>query len=72
MGFTAAGNINPERVFPSMFEPIHGSAPKYTGKDVINPIAVIEAMRKLIEHIGLLKAAEMVQKAIQSVLSKGL
>ncbi|HDK46163.1 MAG TPA: tartrate dehydrogenase, partial [Actinobacteria bacterium] len=41
MGFAGGGNVNPERTYPSMFEPIHGSAPKYTGKHVVNPIASI-------------------------------
>jgi tartrate dehydrogenase/decarboxylase/D-malate dehydrogenase len=71
MGFAAGGNINPEKVYPSMFEPIHGSAPKYTGKNVINPIASIEAMRMLLDHIGLPEASERVRKAIQTILSEG-
>lgn len=71
MGFAAGGNINPEKQFPSMFEPIHGSAPKYTGKGLINPFASIEAMRMLLEHIGLDEAAQSVKSAIQAVLSEG-
>lgn len=71
MGFAAGGNINPEKVHPSMFEPIHGSAPKYTGQNVINPIASIEAMRMLLEHIGLEKAGSRVGEAVRSVLKEG-
>jgi tartrate dehydrogenase/decarboxylase/D-malate dehydrogenase len=71
MGFAAGGNINPDRVYPSMFEPIHGSAPKYEGRNVINPFASIEAMRMLLEHIGLPETAQRIQKAIQTVLSAG-
>jgi tartrate dehydrogenase len=71
MGFAAGGNINPEKTYPSMFEPIHGSAPKYAGKNVINPFASIEAMRMLLEHIGLQKAAQRVQKAVKSTLADG-
>jgi tartrate dehydrogenase len=71
MGFAAGGNINPEKKFPSMFEPIHGSAPKYTGKGVINPFASIEAMRMLLEHVGLDDAARSVKGAMQAVLSDG-
>jgi tartrate dehydrogenase/decarboxylase/D-malate dehydrogenase len=71
MGFAAGGNINPERSFPSMFEPIHGSAPKYTGKGVINPFASIEAMRMLLEHLGLEDAASAVKRSMQAVLAEG-
>ena len=71
MGFAAGGNINPEKVYPSMFEPIHGSAPKYTGQNLINPIASIEAMRMLLEHIGLEKAGSMVGEAVRTVLKEG-
>ncbi len=71
MGFAAGGNINPEKTHPSMFEPIHGSAPKYAGKNVINPIASFEAMRMLLEHIGLEKAGTSLQEAIRSVLKEG-
>jgi tartrate dehydrogenase len=72
MGFAAGGNINPEKIFPSMFEPIHGSAPKYTGKGVINPFASIEAMRMLLEHLGLGNAAQSIKNAIQVVLAEGI
>jgi len=71
MGFAAGGNINPEKTYPSMFEPIHGSAPKYTGKNVINPIASIEAMRMLLDHADSPAAAERIQKAVREVLSEG-
>jgi len=72
MGFAAGGNINPEKDYPSMFEPIHGSAPKYTGKGVINPFASIEAMRMLLEHLGLEGAAHSVKSAMQVVLTEGM
>jgi len=71
MGFAAGGNINPERKYPSMFEPIHGSAPKYTGKAVVNPIASIESIRMMLEHLGKEKAAQDIQKAVIKVLSRG-
>ena len=54
-----------------MFEPIHGSAPKYTGTGVINPLASIEAMKMLFDHIGLQRQAEVLTAAISSVLSEG-
>ncbi|GBE23578.1 MAG TPA: 3-isopropylmalate dehydrogenase [Actinobacteria bacterium] len=71
MGFAGGGNVNPERTYPSMFEPIHGSAPKYTGKRVVNPIASIEAVRMMLEHLGETEAADDVQQAVASTLEKG-
>lgn len=65
MGIAAGGNINPEGV--SMFEPIGGSAPKYTGMNVINPLAAIGALQMLLETIGEDKAADLVDKAIANV-----
>ncbi len=63
----AGGNINPDPGGTSMFEPMGGSAPKYTGKHVINPIAAINAMGMLLEHTGQPEAGERVMKAIRSV-----
>ncbi len=71
MGFAAGGNINPERQFPSMFEPIHGSAPKYAGKNVANPVASIEAMRMLLEFLGLEEPAADLHAAVRSALAGG-
>lgn len=71
MGFAAGGNINPERAHPSMFEPIHGSAPKYTGKRVVNPVATIEAVRMMLAHIGETEAAEEIQAAVAGTLAAG-
>lgn len=71
MGFAAGGNINPEKAYPSMFEPIHGSAPKYTGKGVVNPIASIEAMRMLLDHLQLDEAAKSLGNAVRQVLAEG-
>jgi len=62
MGIAAGGNINPEGT--SMFEPIGGSAPKYTGMDVINPLAAIEAARMMLKHLGEYKAASAIQDAV--------
>jgi 3-isopropylmalate dehydrogenase len=67
MGVAAGGNINPEPGGTSMFEPMGGSAPKYTGQNVINPIAAISALSMLLEHTGQASAAQRVLKAIQSV-----
>ncbi|MBI5157934.1 MAG: tartrate dehydrogenase, partial [Acidimicrobiia bacterium] len=71
MGMAAGGNIDPQRRFPSMFEPIHGSAPKYTGQQRVNPIASIEAVRMLLEHLGQREAADSIHRAIAAVLSAG-
>jgi len=65
MGIAAGGNINPEGV--SMFEPIGGSAPKYTGKGVINPLAAICAVQMMLAELGEQKAADAVEKAVMFV-----
>lgn len=62
MGIAAGGNINPEGT--SMFEPIGGSAPKYTGKNVINPMAAIVAGAMMLEHLGEAGAAEAIEQAV--------
>jgi isocitrate/isopropylmalate dehydrogenase len=71
MGFAAGGNINPERTFPSMFEPIHGSAPKYTGQGRVNPIASIEATRMMLDHLGETGAAVAIEQAVADTLTAG-
>ncbi len=70
MGIAAGGNINPEGV--SMFEPIGGSAPKYTGKNVINPLACIAAGQMMLEQLGEDKAAEDVEKAIMKAVKNDI
>jgi len=67
MGVAAGGNINPDPGGLSMFEPMGGSAPKYTGKNVINPIAAISATSMLLEQSGYPQAGQRVMKAIQLV-----
>ncbi len=71
MGLAAGGNIDPERRHPSMFEPIHGSAPKYTGQERVNPIASIEAARMLLDHLGETDAADAIGGAVAEVLAEG-
>ena len=66
MGIAAGGNINPRGT--SMFEPIGGSAPKYTGKNVINPLAAISALQMMLEHIGELNSARIIEQAIMKVI----
>ena len=70
MGIAAGGNINPEGV--SMFEPIGGSAPKYTGKNVINPLAAICAGQMMLEQLGEKKAADLIEKSVIKVTSEKL
>jgi 3-isopropylmalate dehydrogenase len=69
LGVAAGGNINPEGV--SMFEPIHGSAPKYAGKGIINPVATIAACAMMFENLDLTDAANAVDKAIRNTLASG-
>ncbi len=70
MGLAAGGNINPNGV--SMFEPIGGSAPKYTGKNVINPLAAICALSMLLKQLGEEKAGDMVEKSARLVVTTKL
>ena len=70
MGIAAGGNINPEGV--SMFEPIGGSAPKYTGQQCINPIAAIMAAQLMLETLGEQKAADLIEAAVMKVLKDDL
>ena len=71
MGFAAGGNLNPEKTYPSMFEPIHGSAPKYEGKERVNPIASIESVRMMLEHLDETEAAQCIQDAVIETLASG-
>ncbi len=69
MGLAPGGNINPDGV--SMFEPIHGSAPKYKGKNVANPVATILAGQLMLEALGEQEAADLLEKAVIEVLREG-
>jgi 3-isopropylmalate dehydrogenase len=69
MGIAAGGNINPEGT--SMFEPIGGSAPKYTGKNVINPLAAIAAVQMMLDFLGEKRAADLIEGAIIRSLGSG-
>ncbi len=71
MGFAAGANLNPEKDFPSMFEPIHGSALDIAGKGIVNPIASIESARMMLEHFGENRAADALFAAEQKVLKEG-
>ena len=67
LGVAAGGNMNPDKGGVSMYEPMGGSAPKYTGQNVINPIAAINAMAMLLEHTGQPKAADRIMKSVLNV-----
>lgn len=69
LGLAAGGNINPDGI--SMFEPIHGSAPKYKGQGVINPIATIMAGALMLETLGEAGAAQRIEKAVYAILEEG-
>jgi 3-isopropylmalate dehydrogenase len=69
LGVAAGGNINPEGV--SMFEPMGGSAPKYTGQNVINPIAAIAAAGMMLDTLGETKAAQAIDRAVTGSLNGG-
>jgi tartrate dehydrogenase/decarboxylase/D-malate dehydrogenase len=70
MGLAPSGNINPERRFPSMFEPVHGSAPDIMGRRVANPMAAILSAAMMLEHLGEKDAAGEVQMAVQATLAR--
>jgi len=70
LGIAPTANLNPERTFPSMFEPIHGSAFDITGKGVANPIATFWTASMMLEHLGEAKAAARLMKAIEVVTAQ--
>jgi len=69
MGLAASGNLHPGRV--SMFEPIHGSAPKHAGRNVICPLAAIAAVQMLLDYVGETQAAARIEAAFRTVLGSG-
>ncbi len=71
MGLAPSGNIDPERRFPSMFEPVHGSAPDIMGKGIANPLAAILSGAMMLRHLGEDAAASSVESAVLSVVALG-
>ncbi|MBV9508484.1 MAG: tartrate dehydrogenase [Acidobacteriia bacterium] len=71
MGLAASANLDPERRFPSMFEPVHGSAPDIAGKGVVNPLAAILTGAMMLDHLELSAAAQEVESAVAAVLAEG-
>lgn len=72
LGIAPTANLNPDRTFPSMFEPIHGSAFDITGKGIANPIATFWTAVMMLEHLGEKKAGEHLMHAIEEVTASGL
>ena len=70
IGIAPSGNINPENNFPSLFEPVHGSAPDIAGKNIANPIGQIWAGAMMLDHFGYKNAHDSILKSIETVLSK--
>jgi tartrate dehydrogenase/decarboxylase/D-malate dehydrogenase len=71
LGLPASANLNPERTHPSMFEPVHGSAPRRAGQGVANPMATVWAAALMLEHLGEQEAAGLVMNALRHVARNG-
>jgi tartrate dehydrogenase/decarboxylase/D-malate dehydrogenase len=71
MGLAASANINPERTYPSMFEPVHGSAPDIAGKGIANPLAAVLSAGLMLDHLGSARAAKAMRDAVAGVLKAG-
>ncbi|KAF3018559.1 hypothetical protein G7054_g52 [Neopestalotiopsis clavispora] len=70
IGIAPSGNLNPEGKFPSLFEPVHGSAPDIYGKGIANPVGMIWAGQMMLEHFGYKEAAAAMLKSIENVLAR--
>ncbi|HLN03938.1 MAG TPA: tartrate dehydrogenase [Bryobacteraceae bacterium] len=71
LGLAASANLDPLRRYPSMFEPVHGSAPDIAGKGVVNPLATILSAAMMLDHLGASEAAQQVERAVADVLADG-
>jgi tartrate dehydrogenase/decarboxylase/D-malate dehydrogenase len=72
LGLGPSGNINPEKTYPSMFEPIHGSAPDIAGQEIANPIGAIWSGAIMLEHLGYQDAADNIVRAIEVTIQQGI
>ncbi len=70
IGLAASANLDPTRTFPSMFEPVHGSAPDIAGKGIANPLAAIFSAAMMLDHLGLGEAAARIDSVVRSVLAE--
>ena len=71
IGLAPSANLNPERTFPSLFEPVHGSAPDIYGKNIANPVAMIWSVALMLDFLGHRDAHDAILKAIETVLAQG-
>lgn len=71
LGLAASTNTNPERAFPSMFEPVHGSAPDIAGKGIANPIAAILSAAMMLDHLGASDSGTRIRRAVERALADG-
>jgi tartrate dehydrogenase/decarboxylase/D-malate dehydrogenase len=72
LGIAASANLNPERRFPSMFEPVHGSAPDIAGQGIANPIGAIWSAALMLDHLGLTDEGARVMHAIEATTAAGV
>ncbi|MCD0445360.1 tartrate dehydrogenase [Glycomyces sp. A-F 0318] len=72
LGLAASANLNPERRFPSMFEPVHGSAPDIAGQGVCNPVGAIGSAAMMLDHLGLHDEAKAVHRAVEAATAQGV
>jgi tartrate dehydrogenase/decarboxylase/D-malate dehydrogenase len=71
IGLAPSSNLNPERRFPSLFEPVHGSAPDIAGKGIANPLAAIRSAAMMLDFLGEAQAAAMIEKVVESCVAEG-
>jgi tartrate dehydrogenase/decarboxylase/D-malate dehydrogenase len=71
LGLAPSGNLNPERTYPSMFEPIHGSAPDIVGQGIANPIAMIWSGAMMLDFLGQSQTADLMMSALKTLTSQG-
>ncbi|MCS7044911.1 MAG: tartrate dehydrogenase [Gemmataceae bacterium] len=71
VGLAASANLNPEGTYPSMFEPVHGSAPDIAGRGIANPLAAILSAKLLLDHLGHARSASALHRAVAAVLKEG-
>ena len=70
LGYAASANLNPDPAVPSMFEPVHGSAPDIAGQGIANPIAAIWSAAMMLEHLGEQQAARAILHAVETVTAQ--
>jgi len=72
IGIAPSANLNPEQKYPSMFEPVHGSAPDIAGKGIANPMGQIWCAAMMLEHLGFPEAGDLLMSAMKTALAKGI